>query len=508
MSLSGKSTAVNFLLGRRMEQTRSEEGKRVVVVAPSEREASSIGHSLGASKTLLPQFLNSSNSVASDTFSLPRLSFADFPGFNDSRGFEFNVANCSNLKSYLRLCSSGIRILLLVDRGSIKSDRGKSIRDSVSLLNSMFSGNIDRIASGCCVCLTKTQFKGESAAARVLDEDEGDLRADIRYFCSEFSKELFEITESSIQSLDPLSDCRDDFILECIYGLPPISSPSSYFSPSLSDADKFQVQQLLERIQLDIEKLINGDRPSQPSQMFALCDLAKRFTDLGFEVIDHSYRKIQKCVEEGLDRMCKTALLLIDAHDPTQLLRNSVIDTVHGILLSVNLQDCFPDSRIAFILSNFRTDVHSRETRQQQQVDSAISAELSVLLQDLKSFLSCIDGNDPVAERACSITDPLVFNLSQCSPAFHSKAFPIHDLLTNMQIELKNRGILYCNPHVEHLRELSTHLLFESKQIISSFVEKMSRAFILNSLEKVSFCATSCCTVTAQLTLCCRHSPN
>lgn len=481
---SGKSTAVNFLLGRKMDQTRSEEGRRVVVVASSESEVSSIGHSSGTSKTLLPQFLNSANSIASPGPPLPKFSFADFPGFNDSRGFEFNVANCTNLKSYLRLCSSGIRILFLVDRCSIKSDRGKSIRDSVCLLNSMFSGNIDRIQFGVCVCLTKIQFKESAVTGREYDEDVGDLRADIRFFCSEFSKELFELTADQIKYLDPLSDFRDDFINECICELTPIMCPASFFSPSLSDSDKYQVQQLLERIQLDIEMLIKGDRPSEA---FVLCDLAKRFTDLGFEVIDHSYKRIQKCVEEGLERMCKSTLLLIDAHDPIQLLRNSVIDTVREILQSAILQDCFPDSRIAALLSDFKTNVQEREIRQQQQVDDSVSSELSGLLQDFKSFLSCIDAHDPVAELACSITDPSVLNLSKCSPSFHSKAFPIHDLMSNIQIELKNRCVLYCNPSLERLQELSTRLDFDSKRIILSFVENMSRVLRTISLEKVCF---------------------
>jgi hypothetical protein len=479
--VTGKSTTVNFLLGRKMEKITTAKGRSVIAVASNDCEISGIGHDTTRSKTLLPQFLNSSNAVASQGAPLPNFSFADFPGFNDTRGFEFNVANATNLKSYLQSCRSGVRILLLVDRRSIQLDRGKSIKDIASLINSMFSGSIDKVESSISVCLTRIDFTDTENGRK--PSDEGELNADIQDFCTEFSNHFFQVTASQIQMLDPLSDGREKFLLECVHKLHPIMSPSSYYLPSLSGDDKNHVKKLLDHILRDIKQLLGGDRPSR---CFALCDLVKRMTNLGFDIIEDSYKNIQQCVEEGLDRMCKTALVLIDAHDPIQLLRNSIIDKVREILLSDKLQECFPASRIASMLSDFRCSVRDRESRMQQQVDAEIATELTGLLHDLKVYLSSLDESHPVAERLCSITDHLPLQLSECSPSLHEKAFPIHDLHSNMQVELKNRRKLYCNPSVEHLEELIRRLDVESKKLISACIDRLSRLLKFKFLEKVT----------------------
>jgi hypothetical protein len=72
------------------------------------------------------------------------------------------------------------------------------------------------------------------------------------------------------------------------------------------------------------------------------------------------------------------------------------------------------------MLSDFRNTVRDRESRQQQQVDDTISTEMSGLLHDLKVHLSSLDGSDPIVERLCSITDPLLLELSECSPSLHA----------------------------------------------------------------------------------------
>jgi hypothetical protein len=488
MTLStGKSTAVNFLLGRKMEMTRTPEGHRVVAVTPNEVEVSGIGHSMSRSKTLLPQIVKFSNVIGTQESSpFPNYLFADFPGFNESRGFEFNVANITNLKGFLRSCLSGVRILLLIDRRSIASERGRSVKDTVSLIKSMFSGSIDKIAPGVCVCLTKVTFGNFENERRVI-EDQGDFEADLSFFSSQFSKELFELPVSQIQMLDPFSDWRC-FLTNSIHKIPPILSPSSYFSPSLSDSDKYHVKILLDHIQSDIHRLLAAHRPSQT---LPLCELVQRLTDLGFDVIDDSYRRLQQCVEEGLDRMCKSSLLLVDAHNPIELLRNSVVEKVREIHLSERLQNCFPSSKIASMITDFMICVRDRESNQQQCVDAKISTELSGLLQDLKAYLSFLNGSDPVVQRVCSITEPLLLQLSECSISLRAKAFPLHDLHSNMQIELKNRSKLYCNPIVEPLQSLMNHLNVESGKIILACTGRLSRELKFKSLEKVA-CSHIC----------------
>jgi hypothetical protein len=99
--------------------------------------------------------------------------------------------------------------------------------------------------------------------------------------------------------------------------------------------------------------------------------------------------------------------------------------------------------------------------------------------------LSSLDESDPVVERLCSITDHLPLQLSECSPLLREKAYPIHDLHSNMQIELKNRRKLYCNPSVEHLEALISRLDFESRKLISACIDRLSRLLKFKSVEKV-----------------------
>ncbi len=83
---SGKSTTVNFLAGASMVQVDKKDGQVRYDVAPGGRlDLAGIGHDRGCSETLF----------AKEIFPIdaPGVKFIDCPGFDDSRGFEFDCAH-------------------------------------------------------------------------------------------------------------------------------------------------------------------------------------------------------------------------------------------------------------------------------------------------------------------------------------------------------------------------------------------------------------------------------
>ena len=58
-------------------------------------------------------------------------------GFLDNRGFEINVGNAANIRSVLHSCD-GIRLIVLVNYNSLKSDRGRGQRELMQILSDLF----------------------------------------------------------------------------------------------------------------------------------------------------------------------------------------------------------------------------------------------------------------------------------------------------------------------------------------------------------------------------------
>ena len=106
----GKSTALNALLGCRMQRVKSNEvyrtkiKKSVIIVHPesTKREIMNIGHG-GISRAFLPQIV--------EVPGHPNSAYCECPGFFDNRGPEISIANAINNRKLLQQ-ASGVNVVL------------------------------------------------------------------------------------------------------------------------------------------------------------------------------------------------------------------------------------------------------------------------------------------------------------------------------------------------------------------------------------------------------------
>lgn len=132
---AGKSALVNLLHGCRFEL--AADGRVEVARDSRLAELMPIGHR-NVSATFAPQIEPSS--ALGDGYA-----FADCPGFLDNRGFEVNVANGENVRRAVAAAQSAV-LVVLINYFSLRADRGKGVRDLLSILVGLF-GSAERVAA-------------------------------------------------------------------------------------------------------------------------------------------------------------------------------------------------------------------------------------------------------------------------------------------------------------------------------------------------------------------------
>lgn len=121
---TGKSTAVNQFLERKMRFLRNPEtGKLTIQVAEGEQEIAKIGHRPGTSETRYAHIYEKEG--------FP-LVFADCGGFFDTRGINTDIAVVSSLKLTLENAKS-VKLVLCFDSSVIKTDRAIHFSHSINL---------------------------------------------------------------------------------------------------------------------------------------------------------------------------------------------------------------------------------------------------------------------------------------------------------------------------------------------------------------------------------------
>lgn len=158
---SGKSTFLNYLIGKKMIEPGSMKK-----VFQCEDPVFEIGFGF-ESKTHFPQVYYDPESD---------LTYCDCPGFNDNRGVEFDV---SNMYAIARLCHSARSIkgvVILINYFSLETDRAKGLRETLDILRKVFYDKLDE-------CLGSVQI--------VVTREKGEVDlSDLRDFLSEGASSL------------------------------------------------------------------------------------------------------------------------------------------------------------------------------------------------------------------------------------------------------------------------------------------------------------------------------
>ena len=148
---AGKSTTINYLLGRELLAKERENSYQLVIECKN--PVSEIGHQ-NISTTSVPK-----------KYKLDKLSYWDCPGFEDTAGESIDIINAYAI-SRIQHKSKKLKILALIEEHNLLSPlRGSVFRELIVKLTKMFDHNNESsLADSITLCFTKsgqiTEYKG------------------------------------------------------------------------------------------------------------------------------------------------------------------------------------------------------------------------------------------------------------------------------------------------------------------------------------------------------------
>lgn len=219
---TGKSTAVNHLLGIPMRYI-SAKGGGTIQVADGHKEVAKIGHSKTQSQTLYAEVHEHSSSP---------FVFADCGGFFDTRGVTSDLSVVTSLKLTLESAKS-IKLVLCFDSHLIGSDRGIHLSHSLALSLKSLLKDYRNHPNSLLLLFTKPArdlagelFSSEDARAIITEMAEDLLKGSEEEMLYRF---ILRDGGKYIRVYDPLSDASRDSVYSVLKVMTPIQNPKEAF---------------------------------------------------------------------------------------------------------------------------------------------------------------------------------------------------------------------------------------------------------------------------------------
>lgn len=218
---TGKSTAVNHLLGVKLKVVRAARGC-VIQAAQDGEEIARIGHRVGTSETRYAYVYEKAGSP---------LTFADCGGFFDTRGVSTDIAVVTSLKLTLENAQS-VKLVLCFDSTIIKTDRAIHFSQAVHLVLGTLLKNYKEHQDSVLILFTKP--------TKNLDNTVFDA-AEARQALTEIMEDLLEGTQKELYKFllrdggkyicvcDPLSDTSRETNQQILTAMGKIDNPKNAF---------------------------------------------------------------------------------------------------------------------------------------------------------------------------------------------------------------------------------------------------------------------------------------
>lgn len=246
---SGKSTCVNFLLGKKLEKYLSN-GQYKIRVADGMEEIAKIGQRFGLSTTEL---------CASYKRAWSPNVFTDTPGFFDTRGWLSDLAALASLKCTVDGAKK-IKIILCVNAALVFSENGVHFRHLVNQTLDMIP-NYVRYEQSILLMLTKpfVSEDGELITAAEICKtikqqcenlEPGELKQRFTFLIRDEGRFITVCNPTESTSLDPM--------LEKLRYLNFIENPNNFFKLEASRETKSALNQLLSKHAKDVNRYIRS----------------------------------------------------------------------------------------------------------------------------------------------------------------------------------------------------------------------------------------------------------
>jgi energy-coupling factor transporter ATP-binding protein EcfA2 len=233
----GKSTAINYLLGCKMQREKIE-GKRFGIGVVGKNEIAKIGHSSIISETLNAELYESVDGSG--------LIFCDTGGFMDSRGAEMDIINAITISMTLN-SAVGVKIILCIEYAELMSSRGALVIETLRQIDALY--NYHKHPNSIIFLITKAYAEGEVLTTRFVREDILLLAKEANDSNKVFFDRMAKNKGANVHVCDPLGSekLRSD-LLGAIYQLDSIPTEDRPFTVTYSPSAYQQLTYLLTTI--------------------------------------------------------------------------------------------------------------------------------------------------------------------------------------------------------------------------------------------------------------------
>jgi GTP-binding protein EngB required for normal cell division len=191
---SGKSTFVNYLMGKAMKEERVKNSMEKGFTC--DNPIMEIGHGF-KSQTSFPE---------SCCDPATNLTYCDCPGFMDNRGVVFDITNMYALTRMAQKARSVKGVVIIINYHALMSDRARGLRETLSLLETIFCARPDSYSRSSILLVTRAPSDGTLAELR---EFLGDAVASGEFSHSAHAAQLFAHLASTCEFYDPLDRYSD-----------------------------------------------------------------------------------------------------------------------------------------------------------------------------------------------------------------------------------------------------------------------------------------------------------
>lgn len=230
----GKSTAINYLLGCKMQKEKVP-GKKFGISVVGHNEIARIGHSLIRSETLNAELHESSDRSG--------LIFCDTGGFMDSRGAGIDIVNGITISMMLNSATQ-VKIILCIEYSELMHGRGSSVVETLTQAAAFY--DYDNHPNSMMFLITKAYEEGEVLNTRLVRKDILLLAADAKGPHKFLFERMARNEAVNVHVCDPLAsdELRND-LLEGIYQLDSVPTKNKPFSVTYSSSTYVQLTNFL-----------------------------------------------------------------------------------------------------------------------------------------------------------------------------------------------------------------------------------------------------------------------
>jgi hypothetical protein len=228
-------------------------------------------------------------------------------GFHDNRGPEISISNAVNIKSIVTN-SSGVRVIMLINYNSLKSDRGAGLTEALKILKSLFGDSLLGACDSILLGVTHVPLQNAEGDEETTLDDVGRLFQDTPNVADEMAQVLGRLVQR-LFIYHPLNKGHSSWLkrkelIQKINALPPIRDPLKTFHTVLSLTDGEFVRTTVKALKDRSLDAMKEDRFVDVRECLEYMDSFEVVQhDLASNVINEAKTEVSRCLQGVSDKI-------------------------------------------------------------------------------------------------------------------------------------------------------------------------------------------------------------